>query len=111
MYILTGLSVHQSKSDSIRNGIIMNGANETEDSGNTALADGSIDKSAITQRSVGDVIRPINGSTQQQQPQQIELRKYRMRKTSSIASKYSKRERESAKEHLGNENIFGHIIL
>lgn len=94
MYILTGLSVHQSKSDSIRNGIIMNGANETEDGGNTALADGSIDKSAITQRSVGDVIRPINGSTQQQQqqPQQIELRKYRMRKAASIASKYSKRE-------------------
>ncbi|XP_031617926.1 uncharacterized protein LOC116337470 [Contarinia nasturtii] len=52
--LLFGLSIHQSKSDSIRNGIIMNGANET--------VDGSIDKSAVQQPSVDDVIG--NGSTQ-----------------------------------------------
>lgn len=64
MYISTGLSVCQSKSDSIRNGIIMNIANETEDSGNTALADGSNDKNAVQQPSVDDVICPINGSNE-----------------------------------------------
>lgn len=78
MYFLTGLSVHQSKSDSIRNGIIMNGANETEDSGNTttttAPADGSIDNSAIQQQqSVDDVIRPIDGSNERPA---IQPRKY-----------------------------------
>lgn len=78
MYILTGLSVRQSKSDSIRDGIIMNGANETEDSGNTTMAltiDGSIDKNAIQPQSVDDVIRPINGSNEQPI---IQPRKYNM---------------------------------
>lgn len=88
MYFLTGLSVQQTKSDSIRNGIIMNSANEKTvadgTNSNTALADGSIDKNAVAvrqQQSVDDdnadvdnVIREfaINGSTQQhqQQPQQ-----------------------------------------
>lgn len=82
MYFLTGLSVRQSKSDSIRNGIIMNGANETEDSNSssnsnmTALADGSIDKNAIQPQSVDDVIRPISGSNEQQPS--IQPRKYYM---------------------------------
>lgn len=49
----------------------MNGANETEDGGNTALADAAIDKIAVQPRSVDgvdDVTRhfPINGSIQQQ---------------------------------------------
>lgn len=80
MYILTGLGVHQSKSDASPDGIIMNSAKETEDSGNTALADGSTDKNAEQQRSVGDVIRPIISSIQpQQQRQQIEPSKYRER--------------------------------
>lgn len=80
MYFLTGLSVRQSKSDSIRNGIIMNGANETEDSNSsntTALADGSIDKNAIQPQSVDDVIRPISGSSNEQRPP-IQPRKYYM---------------------------------
>lgn len=65
MYILTGLSVQQSKSDSSRNGIIMNGANETVDSGNAAASvDASIDKSAVQQKSVDDVNPPINGGIQ-----------------------------------------------
>ncbi|XP_055323488.1 uncharacterized protein LOC129578648 isoform X2 [Sitodiplosis mosellana] len=72
MIIVLGLSVRQSKSDSIRNGIIMNGANETEDSSNTtttALAiDGSIDKNAIQLQSVDDVICPINSSNEHQPP-------------------------------------------
>lgn len=90
MYFLTGLSVRQTKSDSIRNGIIMNSANEkTVDDGtnnNMALADGSIDKNAVVVRQqqsvdddnadvdVGNVIGilAINGSIQQhqRQPQQ-----------------------------------------
>lgn len=81
MYILTGFSVHQSKSDASPDGIIMNSAKETEDSGNTALADGSTDKNAEQQRSVGDVIRPIISSIQpQQQRQQIEPSKFRERR-------------------------------
>lgn len=68
MYFLTGLSVHQSKSDASRNGIIMNGANEPVDSAN--MADGSIDKNAVQQKSVDDDVTqhfPINSSIQQQQ--------------------------------------------
>lgn len=81
MYFLTGLSVRQSQSDSIRNGIIMNAANETEDSSNTALADESTDKNAVQQQSVDDVIRPINGSIQRQQ---IETRKWTAKRLGSL---------------------------
>lgn len=87
MYILTGLGVHQSKSDASPDGIIMNSAKETEDSGNTALADGSTDKNAEQQRSVGDVIRPIISSIQpQQQRQQIEPSKYQDREEEKYVS-------------------------
>lgn len=65
MYFLTGLSVRHSKSDSSRNGIIMNGANETVDSSKAAAsADASIDNSAVQQKSVDDVNPPINDGIQ-----------------------------------------------
>lgn len=80
------MSVQQSKSDSIRNGIIMNGANERTVDGTNNMADGTIDKNIVVVRhqqqqsvddnAVDDVIRIVSikrgSSAQRRQTQQFD---------------------------------------
>lgn len=76
MYILTGFSVHQSKSDSKHNeaGILMRSANDTNSVENfvattpaAGIADGSVDNNIEQQHQEYVNSSATNGSIQQQQ--------------------------------------------